>query len=97
MAVAYTHVAAIFRFISFSPTGGFVSGLSATGLPGMSAAAAHRYDLFHIVAEQEPYLFPERHVGLEIGKKCFSIGPAMRVMMSLHDYFAPTRGRTLSI
>lgn len=63
----------------------------------MPAAAVHGYDLLHIVAKQEPYLFLKRHVGLEVGEERPPVGPHIRVVMPRHGYFAPTRGRTLSI
>lgn len=94
MAVACDHGAAIFHFIS--PTGGWLVGLSAARFARMAATASHCNDLFHIVAKQEPYLLPERHIGLEVCEKCPGVGLVVRVAMPFHGYFTPIRGSTLS-
>ena len=47
-----------YAFLFISPTGGGLIGLSAAWLTGVAAAAAHGNDLFHVVPEKKPQLFP---------------------------------------
>jgi len=63
-----------------SPTGGLVSRLSTSGFAMVAAAITKRQYLLHVVPEQEPDLFRQRHIDTEIGKKCTRIGAVVMVM-----------------
>jgi hypothetical protein len=65
-----------------SPAGGLVSLLSTSGFAVVAAATAERQYLLHVVPEQEPHLFRERHIDMEIGQECAGVGAAVMVM---HD------------
>ena len=63
-----------------SPTGGLVSRLSTSGFAMVAAAITKRQYLLHVVPEQEPDLFRQRHIDTEIGQKCTRIGAVVMVM-----------------
>jgi hypothetical protein len=68
---------ALHRGRSVSPTGGLFIVLSASGLPMMAATTAQCKYFLHIIPEQEPDFFRQRHINMKIGQKNTHAGTTM--------------------